>query len=100
MRIFPVRRQRSAVRTDHDHPADAVAAPDQPTPGEALEIFNAYTAYFGTYEADEGNIHHHVEGAWDPTQVGSVQTTPYVLDGDTLTIGDQVTYRRTLKRVS
>lgn len=35
----------------------------------------------------------------DPTQVGSVQTRPYALDEDTLIIGDQVTYKRTLTRV-
>ena len=80
-------------------PPTPIASPDNPTPAEALEIFNGYIAYFGTYDSDEANIYHHVEGAWDPTQVGSVQTRPYALDGDTLIIGDQVTYRRTLTRV-
>src|SRR5688572_13352679 len=80
-------------------PPVVLASPDSPTAAEALEIFNGYTAYFGTYDVDKANIYHHVEGAWDPTQVGSVQTRPYELDGDTLIIGDQVTYKRTLTRV-
>jgi Lipocalin-like domain len=80
-------------------PPTVIASPDSPTPEEALEIFNGYIAYFGTYTTDEANIHHQVEGAWDPSQVGSVQTRPYELDGDTLIIGDQVTYKRTLTRV-
>lgn len=79
-------------------PPTAIATPDSPTPAEALAIFNGYIAYFGTYEVDESNIYHHVEGAWDPTQVGSVQTRPYQLSGDTLIIGDQTTYKRTLTR--
>ena len=80
-------------------PPTVIKKPDSPTPDEALAIFNAYIAYFGTYEVDDANIYHHVEGALDPTQVGSVQTRPYQLSGDTLIIGDQVTYKRTLKRV-
>jgi hypothetical protein len=80
-------------------PPTVIASPDSPTPAEALEIFNGYIAYFGTYTTDQGSIHHQVEGAWDPTQVGSVQTRPYELDGDTLIIGDQVQYKRTLTRV-
>ena len=80
-------------------PPTVIASPDDPTPAEALEIFGRYIAYFGTYKTDESNIYHSVEGAWDPTQVGSVQTRPYEIDGDTLIIGDQVTYKRTLTRV-
>lgn len=71
-----------------------------PTPDQALAIFNNYIAYYGTYTADQHNISVQVEGAWDPTQVGSAQVRPYELaDDDTLIIGDQVTYKRTLKRV-
>jgi hypothetical protein len=81
-------------------PPTVIATPDAPTPDEALEIFNGYIAYFGTYTTDQSNSYHHVDGAWDPTQVGSVQTRPYEIDGDTLIIGDQVTYKRTLMRVS
>jgi Lipocalin-like domain len=80
-------------------PPVKIATPDSPTPDEALEIFNGYIAYYGTYTLDAENIYHQVEGAWDPSQVGSDQVRPYELSGDTLIIGDQKTYKRTLKRV-
>lgn len=80
-------------------PPQQIATPDSPTPDEALAIFNNYIAYYGTYTVDEKNIYHQVEGAWDPSQVGTVQTRPYELSGDQLIIGDQVTYKRVLERV-
>lgn len=70
-----------------------------PTPDQALAIFKGYIAYYGTYTVDSANITVQVEGAWDPTQVGEPQVRPYELSGDTLIIGDQVTYKRTLKRM-
>lgn len=72
---------------------------DPPPADEALAIYNNYIAYYGTYTVDQANITVQVEGAWDPTQVGTAQARPYELSGDTLIIGDQVTYKRTLKRV-
>ena len=80
-------------------PPQKIATPDSPTPAEALAIFNGYIAYYGTYTVDSENITVQVEGAWDPSQVGSSQARPYELNGDTLIIGDQVTYKRTLERV-
>ena len=80
-------------------PPQKIATPDSPTPDEALAIFNNYIAYYGTYTVDETNITVQVEGAWDPSQVGTPQARPYQLQGDTLIIGDQITYQRTLKRV-
>ena len=80
-------------------PPVQIAKPDSPTPAEALKIFNGYIAYYGTYTVDAANIHHQVEGAWDPSQVGTDQVRPYELDGDTLIIGNQTTYIRVLKRV-
>ncbi len=80
-------------------PPVKLASPDSPTPAEALSIFNGYIAYFGTYTVDAANIYHQLEGAWDPSQVGSDQIRPYELTGDSLIIGDQKTYRRLLKRV-
>lgn len=79
---------------------DTTGNPPQanPTPDQALAIFNNYIAYYGTYTVDETNISVQVEGAWDPTQVGTSQVRPYELQGDTLIIGDQVTYKRTLQR--
>jgi hypothetical protein len=80
-------------------PPVTLATPDSPTPQEALQIFNGYIAYYGTYTVDASNISVRVEGAWDPSQVGTDQVRPYELRGDKLIIGDQKTYRRTLKRV-
>ena len=80
-------------------PPVTIATPDSPTPAEALEIFNGYIAYYGTYTVDDVNITVLVEGAWDPSQVGTNQARPYELTGDTLIIGDQTTYIRTLQRV-
>lgn len=80
-------------------PPVKIATPDSPTPAEALEIFNGYIAYYGTYTVDDVNITVQVEGAWDPSQVGTPQARPYELTGDTLIIGDQTTYIRTLARV-
>ena len=80
-------------------PPVKIATPDSPTPAEALEIFSGYIAYYGTYSVDEANISVQVEGAWDPSQVGTNQARPYELNGDTLIIGDQKTYIRTLQRV-
>ena len=80
-------------------PPQKIVTPDNPTPEEALAIFNAYIAYYGTYTVDELNITVQVEGALDPSQVGTAQARPYELTGDTLIIGDQITYKRTLKRV-
>lgn len=81
-------------------PPQKIATPDTPTPTEALAIFNNYIAYYGTYTVDAKNITVKVERAWDPSQVGSAQARPYQLKGEnTLIIGDQVTYKRTLKRV-
>ena len=80
-------------------PPQQIATPDSPTPDEALAIFNAYIAYYGTYTVDSANITVQVEGALDPSQVGTAQVRPYKLSGNTLIIGDQVTYKRTLERV-
>ena len=80
-------------------PPQVIVTPDTPTPTEALAIFNAYIAYYGTYTIDETNLTVQVEGAWDPSQVGTPQARPYELCGDTLIIGDQITYKRTLTRV-
>jgi hypothetical protein len=80
-------------------PPQMIATPDNPSPEEALRIFQNYIAYYGTYSIDATNITVHVEGAWDPSQVGSAQARPYELLGDTLIIGDQKTYKRTFQRV-
>ncbi len=80
-------------------PPQKIATPDSPTPPEALAIFNGYIAYYGPYTIDAKNIGVTVEGGLDPSQVGTAQVRPYELKGDTLIIGDQVTYKRTLHRL-
>ena len=80
-------------------PPQKIANPKKVTPEEALAIFNNYIAYYGTYTVDSTDITVQVEGAWDPRQVGTAQVRPYQLSGDTLIIGDQVTFKRTLTRV-
>ncbi|HEX7312574.1 MAG TPA: lipocalin-like domain-containing protein [Pyrinomonadaceae bacterium] len=74
---------------------------DGPTPEQALEIFNGYIAYFGTYEVDESQklIVHHVEGGLNPNDINSNQPRPFELTGDKLIIGDQQTWIRILQRV-
>jgi hypothetical protein len=82
-------------------PPVTLSDPDNgPTPAEALQIFNNYIAYYGTWTVDESTLTVQVEGAWDPSQVGTAQARPYSVDGDTLTIGNRdVGYVRTLKRM-
>ncbi len=80
-------------------PPQKIATPDSPTPQEALAIFNGYIAYYGKFSIDATTFTVQVEGAWDPSQVGTPQARPYELCGDTLIVGDQVTYKRTLTRV-
>ncbi|HVH13212.1 MAG TPA: lipocalin-like domain-containing protein [Longimicrobium sp.] len=81
-------------------PPVVISAPDSPTPAEALEIFNNYIAYYGTWTVDADTLTVQVEGAWDPSQVGTAQARPYSVDGDTLTIGSVAAgYIRTLKRM-
>jgi hypothetical protein len=72
-----------------------------PTAEQALEIFNGYIAYFGTYEVDEsqGLIVHHVEGGVNPNDINSNQPRPFELSGDQLIIGDQQTWIRVLQRI-
>ena len=44
-------------------PPQQINKPDNPTPTEALAIFNAYIAYYGTYTVDSANVTVQVEGA-------------------------------------
>lgn len=81
-------------------PPVTLSTPDTPTPAEALDIFNNYIAYYGTWTVDAETLTVQVEGAWDPSQVGTAQARPYSVDGDTLTIGSRAAgYIRTLKRM-
>lgn len=73
-----------------------------PTPEEAQQIVNNYIAYYGPWTADASFITVIPEGNLDSTQLGpeNPQKRPYELkDANTLIIGDQTTYIRTLQRV-
>lgn len=83
-------------------PPVTLSDPDNgPTPDEALEIYNGYIAYYGPWSASEGWVTVVPAGALVPTQVGSQQSRPYTVVGDTLTIGNEAEgYVRTLKRLT
>lgn len=83
-------------------PPVTISNPDSgPTPAEALQIVNGYIAYYGPWTVDQQYITVIPEGNLDPTALGpkNPQARPYQLKGDTLIIGDQTTYIRTLQRV-
>ena len=55
------------------------------TPSEALgRIATTFFAYYGTYTVDEGSgtVTHHLEGALDPTWVGTDQVREFEFVGD------------------
>jgi len=71
----------------------------EPDPAGASSII----AYFGRFELAEwqerdgaiaGVVLHHMEEASDPLLLADEPEREFVLDGDMLTIGDGVTYRR------
>jgi hypothetical protein len=51
-----------------------------------------YVAYFGDYEVDEGAgvVAHHVTGAAFPAWVGATYRRRFALEGDLLTLSDDV----------
>ena len=56
--------------------------------------------YFGTYSVDLKNsvVTHHVEGGCIPYYIDTDQKRPFTLNGDTLIIGDNRTWKRVLVR--
>lgn len=56
--------------------------------------------YFGTYSVDSvmAVVIHHVTGGSLPWYIDTDQYRPFVIKGDTLTIGDNKTWRRILVR--
>ena len=75
---------------------------EKPTPGLKSKAYEAYVGYFGTYSVDwqKSEVVHHVEGSLDPSYTGTDQPRPFLLQGDTLILGDQKTWKRLLVRVS
>lgn len=81
-------------------PPVAVTAPDPQNPGQTQQYVSEFLSYYGPWSATSTTITVMAEGNLDPTGVGQPQPRPYQLkDADTLIIGDQTTYIRTLKRM-
>lgn len=57
--------------------------------------------YFGTYSVDlnKSVVTHHVKGGALPWYIDTDQPRPFILKGDTLTIGDSKTWKRVLLKV-
>jgi hypothetical protein len=81
--------------------ADGFGRGATPSVEQKAAAYDAYVGYFGTYTVDaaRGIVVHHVEGSLDPSYTDTDQPRPFVLAGDTLIIGDQTTWKRTLRRV-
>lgn len=67
----------------------------KPTPGEALDVYLGYAAYFGTYTVDEtaAAVTHHVEGSLWPSYAGTDKVRPATFEGDRLILSDGKTFR-------
>ena len=66
------------------------------------DFMNNAVGYFGRYSIDvnQGLVTHIVEGGTIPFYIDTEQPRPFDLQGDTLTIGDGKTWRRTLVRTT
>ena len=66
-------------------------AANRPTPDEALEAFNTFSGFWGSYRADEKTktITYIPKGAVNPSLVGQDLKRGYELDGDRLVITSQ-----------
>ena len=80
--------------------ATKLFANDEPTPEEALNAYQGYLAYFGTYSVDDdaGTFTSVVQGALNPLLIGTKQTRHFEVSETQLIVGDQVTYRRYFER--
>jgi len=72
---------------------------DVATPEEKQAAYDAYVGYFGTYSVEPGRFVTHVEGSLYPTYTNTDQARPFVLNGETLILGDGKTWKRVLERV-
>ncbi len=61
-------------------------------------VYNNSLGYFGTYSVDFNRsiVTHHVTGGALPWYIDTDQERPFILKGDTLTIGDNKTWKRVL----
>jgi hypothetical protein len=79
----------SLANPNHPHWADAA----QPTDPEKLRSYNAFFAYFGTYEVREQEsrvIHRPEMGSW-PHYIGTDQSRNFRLEGDRLILSTEET---------
>ena len=65
------------------------------------DVLNNSLGYFGNYTIDFENsiVTHHVKGGSIPWYIGTDQQRPFILNGDTLIIGDNKTWKRILIKV-
>jgi hypothetical protein len=68
------------------HPKVAAGDEEKVTPQEKIALYDAYTAYFGTYSVDAKRsvVTHHVEGDLADVFVGTDQERPFEISGDRL----------------
>jgi hypothetical protein len=68
------------------HPKAAAGVEEKVTPQEKIALYDAYTAYFGTYTVDakRGVVTHHVEGDLADVFIGTDQQRPFEISGDRL----------------
>lgn len=65
------------------------------------DVLNNSLGYFGNYTIDFENsiVTHHVKGGSIPWYISTDQPRPYILNRDTLIIGDNKTWKRILIKV-
>jgi hypothetical protein len=84
--IYDATRHMSIQVMKVPHPKVASGDDEKVTPEETAALFDAYTAYFGTYTVDaaRGVVIHHVEGDLADVFIGRDEEWPYELAGDRL----------------
>ena len=81
-------------------PADSVRNQEPIDPAEALAMLRRHVSYFGTYEIDSTGkrVIHHIEADAGRVITDTHNARPFELRGDTLILGNQRTWQRTLVR--
>jgi hypothetical protein len=90
------------------HPTGLLMAQVAAAAGDPQAAFE-YVGYFGTYVVREalrdgeeivGIVEHHMESAYPPELLDEGPDRPFTITGDQLMLGDGLTSRRLLRRVS
>src|SRR5262245_54693602 len=86
--IYSATGQMSIQVMKEPHPTVASGDEEKITPEEKQALFDAFMAYFGTYEVDaaRGVVIHHVEGDLWAVFDGSDEERPFEVSGSTLTL--------------